>query len=109
MDLIDQASREPSAATPATRAARCGNGVEKTWRWHGKRHVRLQVWGDILSGGAATAKMAFPLCLSRPGSRAGKDKGHDSWYRHPGAGEHRGKGDGHVLSRNLARAARAGR
>ena len=60
----------------------------------GKRHVRLQVWSEVLSGGAATAKMAFLLRLSRPGSRAGKDKGQDScsWYRHPGAGEPGGKG-----------------
>ena len=40
----------------------------------GKRHVRLQVWGEMLSGGAATAKMAFPLCFRGLALEPGKTK-----------------------------------
>ena len=55
-----------------------------------KRHVRQQVWGGTLNGGAATVTMAFL-------------DGRDNWFRHPGA-ENTGEGmamSSHVTLRGL--------
>ncbi len=60
--------------TPVTRSARCGDGVEMAWRWHGKCHVRPQVLRGMLNGGTAACKNDFPVTPLRPGSPAGKGR-----------------------------------